>query len=150
MKNYYLVELKNGSRDFKAICEEKMVPQNIVKDRIEGMGRFFDIKAFRNYYPYWKTFRDVVTGKTIYDPKNYPNGSKDSALVYRTIDKISHEEALKMLRGMFPHDIKNYRNMEMEIEKLTREEEKVRDLVPRKYIKSLTISKRKVNKTTFK
>ena len=105
MKNYYLVELKNGSRDFKAICEEKIVPQNIVKDRIEGMGSFFDIKAFRNYYPYWKIFRDVVTGKTIYDPKNYPNGSKDSALVYRTIDKISREEALKMLRGMFPHDI---------------------------------------------
>ena len=147
MKNYYLVELKNGSRDFKAICEEKIVVSNIFKDRIEGIGRLIDVKAFEGYHPNWQTFRDVITGKTIYDPKNYPNGSKDSALVYRTIDKISREEALKMLKGMFPRDIKNYRNMELEIEGLTRKEEALKNFEGKKYIKAFTISKKKVKKS---
>ena len=142
MKYYYLVELKNGSRNFKAICEEKIVIENVVKDTIESLGRLIDIKAFKEYHPHWQTFRDVITGKTIYDPKNYPDGSVDSALVYRTIDKISREDALKILKGMFPRDIKEYQNTEMEIERLTRDNARIKRMASRKYIKSLTISKK--------
>ena len=50
MKYYYLVELKNGSRNFKAICEEKIVIENVVKDTIESLGRLIDIKAFKEYH----------------------------------------------------------------------------------------------------
>ena len=139
MKEYYLVNIPNGDEQFTAICKRKHTMEDFHNKRSDiksemGIGGYVS-----DIYMSDKTFKDLLTGKTIYPMTRgqYLTDDKPDRIGCLTyIDKfhngkanvreISAEEALNMIKGMSQDEIDNYKmtlnNLENEAIKKARDQ----------------------------
>lgn len=139
MKEYYLVNIPNGDEQFTAICKRKQTMEDFHNKRSDkkrevGLGGYVS-----DIYISDKTFKDLLTGKTIYpmEKGHYLTDEKPDRVGCLTyIDKfhggkdnvreISADEALNMIKGMSQDEIDNYKmtlnNLENEAIKKARDQ----------------------------
>ena len=120
MKEYYLVKIPDGDGYFTTICQKKLV----IGDLIEMLSLNTDLGfAFFGNYVTGETFKDIITGKTIFCAENgyQLNGiRRNGCLTYSSsyghgetyvegIQNISPEKTLELLKNMSEDDLNKYK-----------------------------------------